>query len=86
MPSLSSAIVRVLRNNRGATAVIVAIALPSMIGFGALATEAGVWFTIKLQNQSAADAAAIAAAYEVIAGKTNIGLVAWLIGAAVFSH
>jgi Putative Flp pilus-assembly TadE/G-like len=70
--SMFSAIARIFHDNAGATATIVAIALPSMIGFGALGTETGVWFTIKLQNQSAADAAAIAAAYEVIAGKTNV--------------
>jgi hypothetical protein len=72
MPSLSSAIARILHEIAGATTTIVAIALPSMIGFGALGTETGVWFTIKLQNQSAAEAAAIAAAYEIIAGKTNV--------------
>jgi Flp pilus assembly protein TadG len=70
--SMFSAIARIFHDNAGATATIMAIALPSMIGFGALGTETGVWFTIKLQNQSAADAAAIAAAYEVIAGKTNV--------------
>ncbi len=38
----------------------------------ALGVETGVWFAIKLQNQSAADSAAVSAAYEVIAGKTNV--------------
>ncbi len=38
----------------------------------ALGVETGVWFAIKLQNQSAADSAAISAAYEVIAGKTDV--------------
>lgn len=63
---------RILHDDRGASATIVAIVLPSLIGFGALGAETGAWFTIKLRNQSAADAAAISAAYEVIAGKTNI--------------
>jgi hypothetical protein len=36
-----------------------AIALPSLIGFGALGVETGMWYRIKAQNQSAADAAAI---------------------------
>ena len=49
-----------------------AIALPALIGFGALGAETGVWFTIKLRNQSAADAAAISAAYQVVARKTDI--------------
>ena len=52
--------------------MIVAIALPGLIGIGALGVETGVWFTIKLQNQSAADSAAISVGYEVIAGKTNV--------------
>jgi Flp pilus assembly protein TadG len=69
---LFAAITRISRDTGGASAAIVAIALPVLIGFGALGAETGVWFTIKLGNQSATDAAAIAAAYEVIAGKTNI--------------
>jgi Flp pilus assembly protein TadG len=70
--SLSGTIVRILRDRTGATATIVAIALPGLIGMCALGVETGVWFAIKLQNQSAADFAAISAAYEVIAGKTNV--------------
>jgi Putative Flp pilus-assembly TadE/G-like len=69
---LFSAISRLVDDKRGASATIVAIALPGLIGFGALGAETGLWFTIKLRNQSAADAAAISAAYEVIAGKTSI--------------
>jgi hypothetical protein len=72
MTSLSGAIARIFHDNSGASAALVAIALPALIGFGALGAETGVWFTIKLQNQSAADAAAISAGYEIIAGKTNI--------------
>jgi hypothetical protein len=65
-------ILRILHDKSGASATIIAIALPGLIGCGALGAETGVWFTIKLQNQAAADAAAISAAYEVIAGKTDI--------------
>ena len=71
MPSLFRTIARIFYDNRGASAALVAIALPVLIGFGALGAETGVWFTIKLQNQSGADAAAISAAYEIIAGKTD---------------
>ncbi|MBV8131817.1 MAG: hypothetical protein JO282_04815 [Alphaproteobacteria bacterium] len=71
MPSLFAAIARIFDDNRGTSAALVAIALPVLIGFGALGAETGVWFTIKLQNQSGADAAAISAAYELIAGKTD---------------
>ena len=70
--SLCGVIARILRDTTGATAAIVAIALPGLIGMSALGVETGIWFAIKLQNQSAADAAAISAAYEVIAGKSNV--------------
>jgi Flp pilus assembly protein TadG len=69
--SLFSAIARIWHDKSGASAMMVAIALPGLIGFGALGAETGVWFTIKLQNQSAADAAALSAAYQIIAGKLN---------------
>jgi Flp pilus assembly protein TadG len=72
MRSLSGAIVRIFEDKSGATATLVAIALPALIGLGALGAETGLWFTIKLQNQSAADAAAIAAAYQIIAGEINV--------------
>jgi Flp pilus assembly protein TadG len=70
--ALLDAIARFSHNTRGASATMVAIALPVLIGFGTLGAETGLWYTIKRQNQSAADAAAISAAYEVIAGKTNL--------------
>lgn len=65
-------IARFLHDGRGASATMMAIAFPVLIGFGALGAETGLWYTIKRQNQSAADVAAISAAYEVIAGKTNL--------------
>ena len=40
------------------------------MGCAALGVETGIWFAIKLQNQSAADAAALSAVHEVIAGKS----------------
>src|SRR5215813_4338653 len=70
--SLLGAIGRIFRDHSGASATILAIALPGLIGFGALGAETGVWFTLKLQNQSAADAAALSAAHQVISGKTNV--------------
>jgi hypothetical protein len=63
---LTRTIVRFLCDQRGATAAMVALALPALIGLGALGAETGLWYTIKRQNQSAADAAAISAAYELI--------------------
>lgn len=70
--SLWGVMTRVFRDTRGASAMIAALALPGLIGFGALGTETGLWYAIKLRNQSAADAAAISAAYEVLAGKADI--------------
>jgi Flp pilus assembly protein TadG len=57
--SLLSAMARCSHDQCGASATMVAITLPALIGFGALAAETGLWYTIKIQNQSAADAAAI---------------------------
>ena len=70
--SLCSLIARIFCDQTGATATIVAIALPCLIGMSALGVESGIWFAVKLQNQSAADSAAISAAYQVIAGKTDV--------------
>src|SRR5205823_1178406 len=60
------------RDRRGASATMFAVALPVLIGLGALGAETGAWYTIKRQNQAAADAAVISAAHQVAAGKTNI--------------
>ena len=61
---------RLGRDRRGYVAVVVAIALPVLIGFAGLGVDTGLWYTMKRQNQSAADFAATSAAYEVIAGNT----------------
>jgi hypothetical protein len=63
---------RVSQDKRGAAAMMVAAALPVLIGFETLGVETGLWYMIKRQNQSAADAAAIAAAYEVLGGKPDV--------------
>ncbi len=49
----------------GATAVMVALSTPILLAIAGLGVDAGFWFAIKRQNQSAADAAALSAAYEV---------------------
>src|SRR4029077_3362201 len=51
---------------------IVAAAVPLVIGFQTLGVETDLWYIMKWQSQSAADAAAIAAAHEIIAGKTDV--------------
>jgi Flp pilus assembly protein TadG len=47
---------RLLRDTRGITIIIVAFALPVLIGLAALGIETGLWYTIKRQDQAAADA------------------------------
>jgi Flp pilus assembly protein TadG len=68
----SSFLRRLFRDRRGFSAVTVAVSMPVLFGVAGLGIDAGLWYTIKRQNQSAADAAALSAAYEVIAGNTNV--------------
>lgn len=57
----------------GAVAVVLALALPAMIGIAALAVEAGLWFSERRILQNAADSAALSGAFELTAGrKTTI--------------
>jgi Flp pilus assembly protein TadG len=58
-------------DRRGAAAVLIALAATVLIGFTALGVEAGLWYAIKRQDQSAADAAALSGAYELAAGQTD---------------
>ena len=60
---------RLAQDTRGVAAVFVGLALTILIGAVALGAEAGLWYAIKRQDQSAADAAAISGAYEVAAGQ-----------------
>jgi hypothetical protein len=60
---------RLLRDTRGVTVVLVALGFTVLIGFVALGVETGLWYAIKRQDQSAADAAALSGAYEVAAGQ-----------------
>src|SRR6516162_9896067 len=69
--SLRSAMVRLRRDERGVSAIMVALSLTVLVGFAGLGVETGLWYSIKRQNQSAADAAALSAAYEVLAGNTT---------------
>jgi Flp pilus assembly protein TadG len=50
-----------VKNQAGATAVIIAIVLPMLIGFGALAVDVGYMYVTKNELQNVADAAALAA-------------------------
>ena len=68
-PSSQEFLRRLLHDRRGVSAVFVALASTALIGFVALGVEVGLWYAIKRQDQSAADAAAISGAYEVAAGQ-----------------
>jgi len=68
MPLIS----RFLYDTHGASAILVAVIFPALVGFAALGVETGMWYTIKVKNQSAADAGAISAVYQIIAGKTDV--------------
>jgi Flp pilus assembly protein TadG len=61
---------RLFNDKRGLSAVTVAVSMPVLFGVAGLGVDTGLWYTIKRQNQSAADAAALSAAYEVIGGHT----------------
>jgi hypothetical protein len=54
------------RDKRGVTLALVAASMSALIGFASLGAETGLWYAIKRQNQSAADAGAISAAYDII--------------------
>ncbi|MFN2604219.1 MAG: pilus assembly protein TadG-related protein [Gemmatimonadaceae bacterium] len=56
---------RILRNERGSMMVLAAIVLPVLLGFAALALDAGYFFDYKQRMGAAADGAAMAAAFEV---------------------
>ena len=56
---------RVLRNKGGAAGVLVAVALPSLVGLGALSVDVGYVFYAQRVLQASTDAAALSGA-EVI--------------------
>ena len=62
-------ILRLLHDRRGVSVVLLAIAFPVVIGFTALGVEAGLWYALQRQDQTAADAAALSGAYERAAGQ-----------------
>src|SRR6266851_2006552 len=61
---------RLQRDDRGATAVLVAVTATVLLAFTGLSVDAGWWYTLHRQNQSAADAAALSAAYAVLDNPT----------------
>lgn len=59
-PAPSGTALSVLRSRRGAISVAFAVASTVLLGMGALATEAGIWLTVRRSAQNAADAGAYA--------------------------
>ena len=63
---------RVLRNESGAVAILAAVALPVLIGLGALGVDAGFVFSAQRALQASTDAAALAGAQVIGTGGTAI--------------
>jgi Flp pilus assembly protein TadG len=57
---------RLWRDDRGATLVLMALTTTVLLAITGLAVDTGWWYTIQRQNQSAADAGALSAAYELL--------------------
>lgn len=60
-----------LADTSGAVALLVGLALPVLAGVGMLGVDAGVWYWERRNLQTAADSAAIAAAYELMQGQAG---------------
>ena len=63
---------RIHRDERGQTIILVALSLPLLLGFIGIATDVGALFKDKRTMQTAADAAAIAGALSLNSGNTAI--------------
>ena len=62
---------RIHRDERGQTIILVALSLPLLLGFVGIATDVGALFKDKRTMQTAADAAAIAGALNLSNGNWN---------------
>jgi len=58
-------------DDRGAVAIIMGLVLPVIIGMVGLAVEVGSWFGERRSLQSAADAAALAGAWDLLSGSND---------------
>jgi uncharacterized membrane protein len=67
-PASKRLIVHVLADRRGVVGILFALAMPVLIGFTALGTEVGLWYLGRRNLQTAADVAAISAAFEILNG------------------
>jgi len=62
-------------NRRGAIVVFFALIMPILIGFMGMAVEVGYWYSKHRDLQAAADAAALAASYEIAESRPTNALV-----------
>jgi hypothetical protein len=62
---------RFFSDDRGAVAIIMGLVLPVLIGMVGLAVEVGSWFGERRSLQSAADAAALAGAWDLLSGSNE---------------
>jgi Flp pilus assembly protein TadG len=60
-----------MKDRRGAVAILLALTLPMLIGMLALGVETALWFNTRRSLQTAADSAAIAGAYELSLGQSG---------------
>jgi Flp pilus assembly protein TadG len=65
-PAPKHRIAGALADRRGVVGILLALAMPVLIGFMALGTEVGLWYLGRRNLQTAADVAAISAAYEIL--------------------
>ena len=56
---------RLVSDTRGVTAAIVALGMATLVGFAGLGVETGLWFSKKRTYQTAADAGALAGAWQM---------------------
>jgi hypothetical protein len=64
---------QLLRTTDGFVAVMMALVISALIGVAGLAAEVSMWYALKRQNQTAADASALTAAFEY-AGQIETGV------------
>jgi Flp pilus assembly protein TadG len=68
---ISSAVRKVLNDERGSVSMIVVVVLPVLLGFAALAVDASLWSQSKNAAQAAADSAALSAVVAAKAGASS---------------
>jgi hypothetical protein len=73
----SGLLLRIARDQRGATAITTALVLLVLVGFVGLGTEVGMWYAERRAMQNASDAAALGAGFDIYKnGKDSTGIVA----------